>query len=497
MEIQLKKESLNCCLPVISEIVHGEFSTEAVVPDTMPDIVRILDTVAAVYLRSRTMTDGRIALEGEIHGTVLYLGEDSDRIRKLDLRMPCTLSMEDESILESDRMTAELRLVSAVGRAVNPRKVELTAECAAAVTLYRETCIQIPTGAEDAEIQTLIQEQKIGYIASVQQKSFVVTEELTVPAAKPSIDTLLSYQIEAVVEEQKPVGGKIILQGNVHVGVQYLGTEGEPEQELFSVPFSQIIDMPEGVGGTSQIILLPDACYLETIQGTYGASSLHLETHLLAQAIFSAEREIPILTDVYSVHHPCTVKTNKAELAGALRTVSLRDTLRETMETADPPSEILFGRADVGLPMKKEDGIVLPVTIHVMCRNEQGQYSSVNRAAEMEFPMAGAEGENLVWESPISAEPYLTLSGGNVEFRLPLEIRGVLMELQQQDLICGVEMDEETDVRSPDAPSLTLVRLGEDTLWTLAKKYGSTEEMIRSVNPQAETGDILLIPRVR
>ncbi len=497
MEIQLKTETLRCFLPVFTEVIAGEYAAETVVPDTMPDIARILDTAAAVFLRERTVADGKITLEGEIHAAILYLGEDGDRIRKLDLRVPWSLSAEDERIRGADVLTAEVRLASATGRALNPRKVGLSAEVAAAVAVYRDSFVQIPTGTDDPEIQTLTRRQKLGCIAAIREKGFTVTEELSLPAAAGGIDAILCYRTEAAVEETKPVAGKLILQGNVHILMQYLDTDGAPQQERFAVPFSQLMDLPEEGAEFSRVIIQSDACWLETVQGTYGTSAVHLETHLIAQGLFIAEREIDLLTDAYSVHHPCILKKETAELFGAVRPVVLRETLRDMMETPETPSELLYGRSEAALPVRREKGVELPVSVRALYRCGEGQLASAGRAVEAEFPLALADGEELMLDAPASGEPYFSLSAGGVEFRLPTELRGVSMERKKLELICGIELDEEAEVLPQDAPSLILVRLGDEGLWTLAKRYNSTEELIRAVNPEAEAGDLLLIPRAR
>ena len=47
-------------------------------------------------------------------------------------------------------------------------------------------------------------------------------------------------------------------------------------------------------------------------------------------------------------------------------------------------------------------------------------------------------------------------------------------------------------------PSLIVIRLGTESLWNVAKKYGSTCELIESANPgPINPGDLILIPRGR
>ena len=76
MEVNLKREAIQYCTPVYSDTLNREETLETVVSDTLPDIARILDVDAAVYLRSKTLQQGSIRIEGCIRGTVLYIGED-------------------------------------------------------------------------------------------------------------------------------------------------------------------------------------------------------------------------------------------------------------------------------------------------------------------------------------------------------------------------------------------------------------------------------------
>ena len=83
MEVNLKREAIQYCTPVYSDTLSREETLETVVSDTLPDVARILDVDAAVYLRSKTLLQGSIRIEGSIRGTVLYIGEDLDVMLEL------------------------------------------------------------------------------------------------------------------------------------------------------------------------------------------------------------------------------------------------------------------------------------------------------------------------------------------------------------------------------------------------------------------------------
>ena len=61
----------------------------------------------------------------------------------------------------------------------------------------------------------------------------------------------------------------------------------------------------------------------------------------------------------------------------------------------------------------------------------------------------------------------------------------------------AVIVDEESPLDPGEHPAVTLVRVENESLWELAKKYHSSVEKISSLNDTAELrGKLLLIPRV-
>ena len=63
-------------------------------------------------------------------------------------------------------------------------------------------------------------------------------------------------------------------------------------------------------------------------------------------------------------------------------------------------------------------------------------------------------------------------------------------------MVMGMELGEIIPP-APDTPSLILRRVGEESLWDMAKLYGSTEDAIRKANgltDDSTPGQILIIP---
>ena len=72
MEATLKKRSVSKYSMVFSTEFTGDSSTEAVVPDVLPDISDILFATGMVLLRSKTTEDGKVSLSASVSASVVY-----------------------------------------------------------------------------------------------------------------------------------------------------------------------------------------------------------------------------------------------------------------------------------------------------------------------------------------------------------------------------------------------------------------------------------------
>ena len=86
--------------------------------------------------------------------------------------------------------------------------------------------------------------------------------------------------------------------------------------------------------------------------------------------------------------------------------------------------------------------------------------------------------------------------GEYVECTVTAEILCAACERQSISAVSGVVLSEEGAYVQGSLPTLTLVRREGESLWTLAKRYHSSEEKIRELNEDPEnTARMLLIPK--
>jgi len=496
MEIELHREQIQNYSRLYSQHITREETIEAVVPDVMPDVQQIMDTGAQVYLRGKEMEDGRLSANAFLEGTVLYLPEGESALRRLNLSGSFSFSFDDPAIVRDCVAHISICCTAADARMLNPRKVLLRAEITAEAAVYSHSATAFAVDAEAEGLQTLRQSAVISCIAAVEEKTFVIAEDFALPGSA-ELSELLRSRVWAETEDLRMVAGKLIVQGSVHMELLYC-TEGAalPQSAAFTTAFSQIIDVHGDHNGPCSVELMPTACYVEPGSGAYGAVSVSMELHLVAQALCAHEQEIEYLADAYSNRCPCKAENTELCLSSLGRTLLLRETVREMLECPEPVAEVLSCVVTPGRVQWDEGRVKMPLNVRVLCRGERGGAVSVSRRLCAEIP-AAADGK-LLSAARRCGEPYAAVASGALELRIPVEAELHLEEPHVIEILDGLELDAESALDVTNRPSVTVVQRKGADLWSLAKKYGSTLELIQAANPQCgEDSLFLLIPRCR
>ena len=206
MEIELHREQIKNFSRLYCQQLTREETIEAVVPDVMPDVQQIMDTEARVYLRGKEIEDGRLSVNAFLEGTVLYQPEGESGLRRLNLSGNFSLSFDDPAIARDTSAHVTLHCTAADARMLNPRKVLLRAEITAGAAVYGQSVTGFAGSAEGEGLQTLQQSTTISSIAAVEEKTFVIAEDFTLPGGA-ELGELLRSRVWAECEDLRMVAG--------------------------------------------------------------------------------------------------------------------------------------------------------------------------------------------------------------------------------------------------------------------------------------------------
>lgn len=507
MEITLAANQVDCYEQIGTGSMVTEETAECVVSDLLPDIAGILDTDGRILIQTKSADPGRISVTATVAATVLYRPDDGTGIRRIPVSIPCSAVFEMADMDEQCLPVVHLELESLDARLLNPRKILVRAAIRASAECYRVEsislphAIQEPQGAEQ-KIRTLDAVCEFMRVTGVREKTFVVTEETKLPAVLPPVGELLKSRMDAVVEDVKPVGNKLILKGSVRTTHLYAAMDsGELCAYDTTTTFSQILELdtvPEDP--MAEISLMSTAVYTELLDNAGERRHIGLELHFVAQVVCRELTRMPYIADAYDPARPLTLETQVRRFSGCLRPLALRESVRELMETQNSVQEVLHVYATPGTVTVSDRKIMCPVHVQILYRSESGEICRGAARYTLESMQESEETAEIVIHAVRCGEVYAAAAAGGIELRIPVEIFGELTKEHLITAVSGVAYDEAEAEEKKERPSLYLLYADPlDTVWSLAKRYGSTPELIREVNAmeaEEEPGQrMLLIPR--
>lgn len=492
MDTAFEKQSYMDHKLIWSGAIGGEENAECVVPDSMPDLGVILDAEAVLSLRSKELGGGRLTVQADIAVKLLYQPEGESVLRSLSVNMSSSLTAP--ATAEDDCMAlVRLRVRSVEGKIVNSRKAAVRVELTGMGYCYRKERLELIGGvtASDTGVETLCARQMTSLVSDVREKTFVVTDDIPLPAALDEVDGILSQRVMLRTDETEFAGDKLVFRGRAFCFL-LLQREDGVFPCSYEAAFSQIMEIEGETECAPEIILSLTGAYFDLPDHSGG--KLGLELHLLAQVVCRRQAELAYVADAYSNRRRIEPVFGENVLCSEQRPLSLRHTVSCTADAPHDAGDILFAKGRVSSVSVCDEGVEVSVNFRAVYRRADGGYGCVSRRVQEVVPALPEEGEMLLACGAFIENVFSTVGANGIELRASVELDLRAQRMTTLSHLTGLAIGEEP---LPDVPSLTLLRCGgEEELWPLAKAHRSTCAAIREANDGRCEG-LLLIPKCR
>ncbi len=505
MDLTVKRSGLELCEKVFEYSMPVEQAAESVVPDTQPDVERILFAAGTALLSAKEPREGAISLAGSVEASVLYVPEGGAGLCTLAVSVPVSVELDAPGVTAESLTAASLGVAAVDARALNPRKVLVRCTVNVCAEAYAASVLELGCGigGEDAgAVETLTEQYTVTPVVSVCERTCVVSDEYRLQPGLLPIGRLLWHGVELCGVGARAVGSRLVVSGTARLAAVYEAAESsETASVSFETEFSQMLDAgTELVNPCVTVIAAPTAEYIETVTLAAGEKGISAEVHMALQCVVSDDRRCECLADCYS--NVCEIDVTRGELKTDFnrRAATLRAAINETIAASPMPVSIVRALCTAG-PAECEDGrLRCAVTATVLYTASDGGVYAVQRRISAETSASLAEGERAECVRACCAACTAGIAQGGVDFRAQVDFSFTALRRGAIGEICAVECSEAAEAAG--RPSVTVVRAGgTDSLWILAKRCHSTTAAIAEQNeldPSAPiAGRVLLIPAVR
>jgi len=493
MEIQFQKTVVSYLQTLVQQMQTQEETQQVRLSDAMPDIGRVIGSWGQVLLRGKQWRSDSVSISGGVKVWVLYEPEDGSQPQCVESWVPFQMNW---SIPDADRDGVVLAcpmppVVDA--RMLSDRKLMVRTNIRMQACAMVSNQMDLYTPEEmPSDVQTLQNNYPMLLPVEAGEKAFELEETISLPMSEQPLENVLRYTLEPVLAEYKLVADKLVLRGAVRLQMLYMGTDERLHSWNTELPFSQYTQLEDSYESGAQVMICFGTTDLEMEKGEDGA--LILKAGIVAQYIIYDQKQIPVVEDMYSPNR--TVRLT----VGQLRLPAVLD-----MQDAVFHPEASSKNTPIGIM----DAVFLPDVPNMQMADDQrntglgGTFLLLETDDEGKLQTEAAHWEDH-WTIAASADTDTKIMVLNIEpiqsmgdtVRTELRIKALTTMQQPINVVTGAEIGEATEP-DPNRPSLILCRIGEESLWELAKRTGSTVEKIRKLNgldKEPPLGQMLLIP---
>lgn len=495
MEIKFSQDFCRHLRRAVDQIQTQEQTQEMRLPESMPDIGRVLGAWGKVIIRSKEWRSGSMAVSGGVMAWVLYAPEDGSEPRSVETWIPFQMKWDLPETQHDGIICIQPCLKGIDARSTSARKLIIRANisiCGQGLESVETEIYGAQEVPEDVQLLTAVYPMELPCEAG--EKLVQIDEDLVMPDGQPTAEKILRYDIVPVVAEQKVMTSRLVFHGKCMVHILYL-SDGKVCPCDTELTFSQYTDLDREYSPNAAAQMMP---ILTNLELDMADNRMQLKCALAVQYVIYDRKTVELVEDAYSPRRAVQLQCQMLQLPVRL------DQRTETVPAAQTVNAEAQKIVDVccltDLPQRRQNpdavDLFIPGVFQVLYYDPAGtlQCNAARFEQNIQIP---ADARTMV-DGMILADtyPHAAANGQQIDLSAALKLQTASFAQQGQDMVCGLEMGEcgEPD---PTRPSLILQRYEDASLWDMAKESGSTVEAIRQANQlhdEPEKGRMLLIP---
>lgn len=511
MELKLTRESICINEIVFDGTLEQSVELDYLLPDYCQSIFKVLKCKIVPKITSERIMNGKLLIDGVAYIKIIYVSEESYRIRSLTQKQVFSKSMELKEDYEDGVVNAYVKCDYVNCRVVNQRRLDIRGAVSIKATVSAVRQLDVLSGASGMGVQ--INNQKITALDKklYTSKEFTIREELELAYGKPAIAEVLDYAANGVLTDYKLIANKVILKGEIILHTLYATEDAlaGPEIMDYTVPISQIIDLA-GVNEDYQCVISFDVTSVDISLKQNGDGECKcFDAEFCVRACCEADKnaETQLINDIYSTGYEVQADSTKVKIEQLVSVVNETCICKNTIAIPQGELSCVY---DIMCDFTNES-----------CRFENG---CINLCGNLDTSILALDCENMptLFEKSSPCEmkidvrcddedvlfsPFITISsisyslvgGGEIEVRAELKVCGNLYQYRFYDVVGSISIDENCKKQRGDDAVLRLyfAECGE-RVWDIAKRFNtSVDAIILENNLDCDVLDekgMLLIP---
>lgn len=486
------------------------------VPDSKPDVVRLIQDRGEIKIEETNLTPGHIWLKGALKFQVLYRSDQEEqKINSLTGELLFQESLAIDGINEYDTAKIRWQIEDLSVGIINSRKLSVKALVQLSATVEEVVDEEIATDVQREEgCEVLMKNRTMLQLFHAKKDTYRFKEEIMLPSNKPNIREVLWKSVQLRGVETRMAENQILVKGEALVFVLYLGEEDEERSQWLesALPFSGIVDC----SGCQEDMVL-DATYdIATVElepkPDYDGEEriLHLELVLEMDIHIYQEEQVQMLEDLYAVNCRLQAEYESAVFENLLLKNFSKCRVADRIGIGENQEGILQlctseGAVSIDQAEIVKDGIQVEGTLSVqllyITSDDKNPLASLKDIIPFHHTIEVPEitpNSRFQLEACLEQLTTVMMDSTQVEVKAVIDLNSIVFERNPIQRLVNVSEEPLNLEALQESPGIIgyIGRAG-DTLWNIAKENYTTIADIKETNhlteDQLKDGEKILI----
>lgn len=508
--MSIKTANENICINKIIIQKEENFIVEGdeIVPDVKPDILNIINTNGNVCVYKKEILDGKIKIDGAINIYTLYVADDENTsTRCINSCLNFSKIIEVPEIKSDMNLEQSIQIKSIDAKILNGRKINLKVMLNIELSVYSNENIDILRNIEELnDIQKLNRTCNVNSLVGSGNTNVYAKETLKIEKTDNLLE-IVRVKTSIVNRETKISYNKVLGKADLNVKIVYLTDDNRVSSAMVSIPIMGFIDI-QNVKEENICEIKYEIKNLIIKPNNIEDHSILIEAEINENCFVYDNREIEIIEDFYSPSRELEYKQNNVTVLQNKRNAKQICNIRK-QETINEIGKNKIYDVEVNpviLNKKISEGRIFYEGeirfIYLFATNDENRGISSKTIVEpFSFNVADDKiKSNTRIETTIEelSQDFIVMPDESIDARVDLEFN---LSIIDTDNIKVINEVRECENKSRQTYSVVIyyTRPG-DTLWNIAKRFGSTVDEIVKINNieninKIMPGDQLFIPR--
>ncbi|MCL2856626.1 MAG: DUF3794 domain-containing protein [Oscillospiraceae bacterium] len=510
MELNLRQQTITINETVLQASVEQPIECDALLPDYLPDIVKVLKCAAVAHVETSSVSASRLTVEGivQIH---VYYSSEQNQIRHAEYKVPFAKQVELRSSPERPVVSIIPSVDYVNCRAVNQRRIDVRGAISLALKIIDQKEQQILVDANGAGLQLKREVVRATDIVGHARTTFSVSEDLELGYGKSQIGSIVRTSQKVRVHEHKVISGKVVIKGDLLLHVLYQPLEDDEglESMEYTLPISQIIDSEHASEDCEcDLEVFIAGCELTPKTGDDGEMRMFgLEAKIGANLTVHRRSEVPVVSDCYSTKFEAVAARSPVSFIRLIDIINEAISHKVTLELPEGVERMLDAWGDIEAVTYRQEAdeltLELKLNVCLFARMANKECFYFEHPTELTHTITLSQDCLDIQFEPtcdLISSSYSLVGKEKIDMRFEVVVRGSVYCNVRSEAISDITVDEEqAKTKEQNKLYIYYADMGE-SVWNIAKHYNTAASAIWEENNIEDDmlgeGRMLLIPIV-